>query len=924
MPHDFTYQVHEDNHGYVWIGTDNGLVKFNGKNFTVFNHNHIVDSDFFIDINTYKKDTLVLAVWKSGLHFITRDSIIKPIIINKAFRSKKTQTAQPVDNDIIASNNGIHSVYKRGSNFEFHISQFVFKTSKNGIPKINYNVKSGSNSYNYSTLKVINNTPYFYRGFNKQADKKLFYGLYQYNLKSKELKLSHPFLKNRQINDFGKYSETEYYFTENNTLSIFNDNRIIKTKKIPVNGIIHRYLKTDYCDVFVVNDYDSLNDYIYLYDKNSAVWIKLSDNFSASNSILISDVYKDSQQNIWVTSKADGIYKISKEDNFYTNKILPKNHVFDINTNDSEHIFFLTLKSLASFNKKKKETKNILLPGDASEFNDNLKNTNKINIKYKRKNNTKIKFNGFLFFSDNLNVNKINGIIFKNKTFFIDYKINSKRNYITVDKNVIIYNFIIHLDNELWVSTNNGILVYNLYNGKYKKKIIIDSNNPLLPVYKIVNSPKGVWAIAGSSLYLIKQKSTIKFGEKDGLSSAKINDIILDHKNTLWISHQRGYSIYQNKMFYNFSKEPNFPSSFTSKVKEDNEKNIWIAGNKGVVSINNSRAFKPIHPPKIIVSKKNNNFLIDVVDFSEKNVTKQYKINKSTWKNIKTNIDLSKFEPKKYTLQFRARNPLSNWSYSKIFTHKITQIWYKTIWFYALCLLCCLVLFFLRLKKINDKNKFLRNTIIESKNLQQEITNVRKNIAQDFHDELGNKLAGISILSDLIAKDKEIQNSKSIQKINQIQKESKDLYSNIKDFIWSVEVKSNELKELIVHLTDFGNNLFQFSEISFISKVNIDKNKIDYKLPNYWNRQITLIFKEAMTNTLKHSNANFTSLYFSITENNTLKIELKDNGIGYTIENLKHKYGILSIKKRAEKIKSTLIIESKKGTTITFIGKIKH
>jgi len=90
-------------------------------------------------------------------------------------------------------------------------------------------------------------------------------------------------------------------------------------------------------------------------------------------------------------------------------------------------------------------------------------------------------------------------------------------------------------------------------------------------------------------------------------------------------------------------------------------------------------------------------------------------------------------------------------------------------------------------------------------------------------------------------------------------------------------------------------------------------------LPYYWSKQLVFIFKEAMTNCLKHSSANEAKLIF-ILEYGCLNIQFNDNGIGYADDELLRKNGLLNMQKRAKKINGKLQIVSNDGVQVNFIG----
>lgn len=219
--------------------------------------------------------------------------------------------------------------------------------------------------------------------------------------------------------------------------------------------------------------------------------------------------------------------------------------------------------------------------------------------------------------------------------------------------------------------------------------------------------------------------------------------------------------------------------------------------------------------------------------------------------------------------------------------------------------------------KQRKKSKDLEKSIKRRITLEKQLNSVRENISEDFHDDLGNKLASITVLTDIL--EKKIDKHPANKIVKQIQEHSDDLYKGTKDFIWSLKSNSDELEELVTYLSDFGEEFFSQLDIDFTINKNIEKNT---KLPYYWNRQIILIFKEAMTNVAKHSSAKSCLLSFDYS-NDELNIVLQDNGSGVINNSEKQGNGFKNMHKRAEKINSSLTFESNSsGTKVIFLGKL--
>jgi signal transduction histidine kinase len=233
-----------------------------------------------------------------------------------------------------------------------------------------------------------------------------------------------------------------------------------------------------------------------------------------------------------------------------------------------------------------------------------------------------------------------------------------------------------------------------------------------------------------------------------------------------------------------------------------------------------------------------------------------------------------------------------------------------------------LLLFFVIFYYLNNyrkKNKALNISIDKRIKLEKKLNNVRENIAQDFHDDLGNKLASITVLTDILSQKEISKNDKKI--VYQIQENSDSLYKGTKDFIWSLNSKSDYLEELVTYLSDFGEEFFQKMNIDFKIKKDI---KANISLPYYWSRHIILIFKEAMTNVAKHSKANDCEIRF-LCDLKVLKIELLDNGNGFKKEDKKTQNGLINMQKRAKKIKGEIEVEStEKGTEIIFSAELPN
>jgi PAS domain S-box-containing protein len=222
------------------------------------------------------------------------------------------------------------------------------------------------------------------------------------------------------------------------------------------------------------------------------------------------------------------------------------------------------------------------------------------------------------------------------------------------------------------------------------------------------------------------------------------------------------------------------------------------------------------------------------------------------------------------------------------------------------------------LKPILDENDALQSYIsscrdvTEKVELSKEIDKVRKKVAQDFHDEMGNNLASISVLSQLIQNKLGSAGQEVEALLNKIDTASKNLFSGTRDFIWAIDPKNDNLKEVYYNLKDFGEELFDNTGISLYASFDEAEEDAALQLPSGWSRQLVLIFKEAFTNALKYSEAGSVYIYFKVKSGSFL-VEVSDDGKGFPKDQLQSLRGIKNMRERAAKLKARLEIETRPG-----------
>ncbi|MCI9843931.1 sensor histidine kinase [Flavobacterium pectinovorum] len=220
---------------------------------------------------------------------------------------------------------------------------------------------------------------------------------------------------------------------------------------------------------------------------------------------------------------------------------------------------------------------------------------------------------------------------------------------------------------------------------------------------------------------------------------------------------------------------------------------------------------------------------------------------------------------------------------------------------------------------IQEKEENINTLEYELDKRMQEIAKLRINIARDFHDVMGNKLASISSISQMLSIGNSFSEEQIKAEITRISNLSNEVYSETKDFIWSLNIEKNNLFEVYIYIKDFGEKLFNSSGIDFISHP-INEEYEQKTISMAVCSQLILIMKEVMTNALVHSNAQTVclSLFYN---NKDIVLEFEDNGIGFDPNTLTRVNGLKNIKSRATESGLELQFTSQKnqGTKISIL-----
>lgn len=254
------------------------------------------------------------------------------------------------------------------------------------------------------------------------------------------------------------------------------------------------------------------------------------------------------------------------------------------------------------------------------------------------------------------------------------------------------------------------------------------------------------------------------------------------------------------------------------------------------------------------------------------------------WSAWTTDIqkDYTNIPEGRYAFFVEAKNVYGVISASYPFHVTILSPWYRTWWAYILYFLTSSgILFTVYRIRVNQ---ILR------------LHKIRNAIASDLHDEISATLSSISFFARAIEDDR-IKGDKS-RFVNLISESAGSAKEKITDIVWAINPENDDWASFLSKCRRFASDLLESKNINY--ELHIDQ-QVPGTLGMQQRQNLWLIFKELVTNTVRHSEASNVEISLRY-KGRILILVVDDDGIGMDpkapasgsgLENIRRRIGIL-------------------------------
>jgi len=490
--------------------------------------------------------------------------------------------------------------------------------------------------------------------------------------------------------------------------------------------------------------------------------------------------------------------------------------------------------------------------------------------------------------------------------------------------------------NHFLISSTNGLLEY--IPGKKPVKYKTETDFSRMRILDMKQDKEGMVLLATTQgLYTMKNGRILQhISESEGLSDNNCNKVYIEG-NFVFAATGNGLSILEKKGEHlELSEIKTIRNGLLSNIVNDvtvSDRNIYVATDQGVSIVRHSDVAPDVYARKVRITEvtTDTTFVIQGDNYSFKagiprliirfaypvfNPANQARIKYRLLQNeaddpqwdysISQEVEFLSLNPGNYIFQLKPDLKKEDTNYITSFHFYIKPFWWQTIAAKILFVILGGGLIAFVIWRITKMRYELRMRELKQQNL---LEGERNRIASDIHDDIGADLTKINMLAARM----HVTDEKNREIATKITVKSNQVLERMDHIVWTLNSDNKELHDLFYFVRDQTANVLEDTDISLSFETSGDISS--FKIDSIKRRNISLVIKELVHNTVKHSGA--TQVHITIhVQGSLLKITYRDNGKGYILSSVEKGFGHTTLKKRMEEINSSFEMSSGEGSGV--------
>jgi ligand-binding sensor domain-containing protein/signal transduction histidine kinase len=500
-------------------------------------------------------------------------------------------------------------------------------------------------------------------------------------------------------------------------------------------------------------------------------------------------------------------------------------------------------------------------------------------------------------------------------------------------------------DGNLWIGTDGGGL-----NRLREGQILSASNEPLWEKISSlwVDADNILWIGTEGGGLVRRQGDKLKtFTKREGLVSNKLGYIVEDKQGFLWIGSSAGLMRVRKQELNDlanggtnsilcraYDEADGLPTGECSSGAQPGafcarDGTLWFTTTKGLVLLDPTRLKLNTNQPPVLIEsvwvaqrEQNTNGLrasplqgVTIspgkegleIHYTSLNLAAperarfRYRLegHELSWTEAGDSrvARFPKLPPDNYRFQVAACNEDGLWNKDggSIAVVVLPPFW-MTWWFRGAAVLCALGMVIGAVYYVSTQNLQRQ---LEMFRRQEAVEKERSRIARDLHDQLGANLTQVALLGELAESDKDLPDEVEAH-AQQISQTARETTRALDEIVWEANPSNDTLDSLITYSCKYAQEYLALARLRY--RLDVPESLPTVPIPPDVRHNVFLAFKEAVNNVVKHAQASSAQVRLRL-EPNRFILEIQDDGCGLAGgQDKAARNGLRNMRKRMEDI----------------------
>jgi ligand-binding sensor domain-containing protein/two-component sensor histidine kinase len=463
-------------------------------------------------------------------------------------------------------------------------------------------------------------------------------------------------------------------------------------------------------------------------------------------------------------------------------------------------------------------------------------------------------------------------------------------------------------DQTLWIGTRGGGL--NRYKDGVFKAVTTRQGLFSDEVYEIVEDDYGFfWMTCRNGLFRVARKELERaagetnrpvtctaFGKVDGLLTAQFNGVAKpagwkSHDGRLWFSSIRGVVAVECRIPPN--RRP--PTVAIEQVMADRK--VVADFRLGVLGGEQSSAALEVPPGH---GELELTFTALSLQASEKNRFKYMLENyDSGWNEAGTErqVRYNRVSPGRYRFKVQACNNDGVWNLEGVTLAIVLRPHFWQTWWFKASIAAAVGLILTVAYRVRMARL-------------QGIERLRVQIAANLHDDVGARLTKMTMVTEFADRET-AETDPAKPHLRTLSRTTREIIQAMDEIVWTINPKNDNLDDLANYIFHYAQEYFQSTSVS--CRLDFPAQLPDWPISTEARHNLFMVVKEALNNVLKHAAA--TEVQVGLTAGDgKMTITIADNGVGFDPGKVRARgNGLENMRARLSRIGGRLVLESHPG-----------